>query len=404
MTDHVSGLPAPGADSRRGGAPPRRFDAWLAGLLLAVVASHVAIANLPSNAFVFDEAYYVPAARDMLAGLASNTEHPPLAKALIAASIRIVGDVAYAWRLPSIVFGTVAIWLVYALARRLTDRRTARLAAFLLSFETLWFIHSSIAMLDVVAVALGLAALLVFLRGQWVWAGAIVGLSMLAKEMAVLLLLVVPLFTLLQAEKALSRAALARAAAVTFFVSVSAILVFLAGLQVYDSAYEPYPTAFHHLGAMLRHNQAIAAPPASDAVRPFQWFSGFAPSGYLLSFSDAGNGMKRYYAQFYGQPNLVVLLLIWLSLPFAIRSVARKDAHATLHVLLFLVSLVFFVGLAQWRITYPYYMLILLPSVCALNATFLAQFPRGVVATYGAGVILWFLAWFPRNLLTLGMK
>jgi hypothetical protein len=49
-------------------------------------------------------------------------------------------------------------------------------------------------------------------------------------------------------------------------------------------------------------------------------------------------------------------------------------------------------------------MLVCLPSICVLCATFLVELPRGVVLTYGIGVVMWFLAWFPRNLLTLGAR
>jgi predicted membrane-bound dolichyl-phosphate-mannose-protein mannosyltransferase len=379
-------------------------DWGLALVVAGVAVAHVAIANLPTNAFIFDEAYYVPAARELLAGLPSNIEHPPLAKALIALSIRIFGDVAFAWRLPSIVFGTLSLVVLYELTRRLADRRTALLAAFLLGFESLWFVHSSIAMLDIPAVAIALLALLVFVREQWVWAGALVGVSMLAKETTVLLVGVLPLFVWARSANRFTREAVRQTLGAAFFVAASALMVFLAGMQVYDWLYSPYPTAFHHVAAMLHHNNAIAAPPAADAVRPFQWFSGFAPSGYLLTFADVGGGMKRYYVQYFGQPNLVVVLLIWLALPFSLPALRRRDPNITLHALLFAASIVFFVAISAWRITYPYYMLIALPSLCVLCAGFLAELPRAVVVTYAVGVLMWFLAWFPRNLLTLWMK
>ena len=395
----------PGAPAESSvGRPSRAYDAAMALLVLIVLSVHLAIANLPNNAFIFDEAYYVPAARALLLGIPSNLEYPPLAKLLIALSIKVFGDVTIAWRLPSILFGTLAIPVLYLLTRTLADRKTALIAAFLLSFESLWFIHSSIAMLDIAAVSLALLALLFFVRREWVWAGALLGLSMLAKEMTVLLLVVLPLFTLLQAPNTRSRNAWAHAMKVGSFVAVSALVVFMAGLQIYDSAYNAFPTSFDHVARMFRHNQAIAAPPASDAVRPFQWFSGYAPAGYLLTFADIGNGVKRYYVQYFGQPNLVIVLLAWLAVPFSIPRLGRKDPNATLHLLLLLVPLVFFLGLAQWRVTYPYYILICIPSLCVLCATFLAQFPRAVILTFGLGVVMWFLIWFPRNLLTLGMK
>ncbi|MEM1945263.1 MAG: hypothetical protein QXX57_05955, partial [Nitrososphaerota archaeon] len=48
--------------------------------------------------FIFDEYYYVPAARKLLAGVAVNNEHPPLSKLLIALGIRLLGDNPMGWR------------------------------------------------------------------------------------------------------------------------------------------------------------------------------------------------------------------------------------------------------------------------------------------------------------------
>jgi dolichyl-phosphate-mannose-protein mannosyltransferase len=63
--------------------------------------------------FYFDEAHYVPAARAMLEpvlpSLLLNPMHPPLAKELMAVSIRVFGDVPLGWRYPSVLFGSLAI-------------------------------------------------------------------------------------------------------------------------------------------------------------------------------------------------------------------------------------------------------------------------------------------------------
>ncbi len=376
------------------------YELSLALLLLVVLAAHLAISETPRDARVFDEAYYVPAARDLITGIATNVEHPPLAKGLIALSILAFGDRGIAWRLPSILFGTVAILLLYLLTRRLADKKTALLAAFLLSFESLWFVHASIAMLDVVAVTLGLAALLLLVRGEWVWTGAVVGLAMLAKETMAVLVVVAAAYAALQCPPGASARRTAReAGAVLFFVGVAAFVVFMAGLQIYDSGYDAFPTAFAHVARMVRHNRAIAAPAFSDAVHPWQWFSGFTPSGYYVTSTATGNDLKRTYVQYMGQPNLVVVLLIWLALPFSMPLVKARDPNAMLHVVLFLVSWAFFAAVAFARITYPYYMLALIPSLCVLVAVFLSRLPRAVILTCCVGVVLWFLAWFPVNLL-----
>ncbi len=378
-------------------------ELWLSLLLLVVFGAHLAISQVPRHSFVFDEAYYVPAARDLIAGAVSNVEHPPLAKGLIAVGILAFGDQGIGWRLPSILAGTIAILLLYLLTRQLADKRTALLAAFLLGFESLWFVHASIAMLDIVAVTLGLWALLMLVRREWVWTGAVVGLAMLAKETMVVLVGVAAVYAALQGAPGTgARQAARRAGTALFFVGVSAFIVFMAGLQIYDSAYRAFPNAFSHVARMIRHNRAISAPAFSDAVHPWQWFSGFTPSGYFVTSAAIGKDLKRTYVQYMGQPNLVTVLLIWLALPFSVPLVKQRNTNAVLHVVAFGLSWAFFAAVAFARITYPYYMLLLIPSLCVLVAMFLSKLPRAVVATCLVGVVLWFLAWFPVNLLALG--
>jgi predicted membrane-bound dolichyl-phosphate-mannose-protein mannosyltransferase len=375
-------------------------ELWLALLLLVVLAAHLAIASTPRQASVFDETYYVPSARELLLGIVTNVEHPPLAKGLIALSILAFGDRPVAWRLPSLLAGTLAVLLLYLLTRRLADRRTALIAAFLLSFESLWFVHASIAMLDIVAVTIGLWALLYLVRGEWVWAGAVVGLAMLAKETMALLIGVAAIYAwACGARDTAWRQAARRAGAALFFVGVSAGVVFLAGLQVYDSAYDAFPNAFAHLARMIAHNRAIAAPALSDAVHPWQWFSGFRPSPYFVTSTAVSRDLQRVYVQYLGQPNLVILLLTWLAVPVLLGSARRRDPAVLLHAAILFVSLAFFSAVAFARITYPYYMLVTIPSVCVLVAVFLSRFPRPVLVAYGAGVVLWWMAWYPVNLL-----
>jgi dolichyl-phosphate-mannose--protein O-mannosyl transferase len=72
------------------------------------------------DGFSWDEAYYVPAARAYLDGdFTQNFEHPPLAKWAMAASIDLVGDEPFGWRLPALTAGIATIALTWLLVRRL---------------------------------------------------------------------------------------------------------------------------------------------------------------------------------------------------------------------------------------------------------------------------------------------
>src|SRR5262245_49108396 len=58
----------------------------------------------------FDEAHYVPAAREFAQlGVNRNYEHPPLGKWIIAAGIKATGDHPTGWRIMSLVFGVATI-------------------------------------------------------------------------------------------------------------------------------------------------------------------------------------------------------------------------------------------------------------------------------------------------------
>jgi dolichyl-phosphate-mannose--protein O-mannosyl transferase len=88
-------------------------------------------------------------------------EHPHLAKWLIAAGIEVFGYTPFGWRVGPALVGTLAIPVLYLLARRLLGTTTAATAtAGLLAIDLLWFVQSRVAMLDVFVATFALAAVL----------------------------------------------------------------------------------------------------------------------------------------------------------------------------------------------------------------------------------------------------
>ena len=121
------------------------------------------------HVLVFDESYYVNAAR-VIAGVAPppaanyassplgddpNAEHPQLVKLLIAGSIEAFGDGPFAWRLVSIVFGSLAILGMFALVRAAGGGAWLAVgAAALMAADNLLLVHGRIGTLDVPVVAM----------------------------------------------------------------------------------------------------------------------------------------------------------------------------------------------------------------------------------------------------------
>jgi predicted membrane-bound dolichyl-phosphate-mannose-protein mannosyltransferase len=127
-----------------------------------------------------------------------NTEHPPLAKLIVAFSALLLGENALAYRLPSVVSGTLLLLFAYLAVRRLASDEVAFYAAAFLAFETLTFTHSRIFMLDIFMVSFMVLGFWLFLRGQPVAAGVAIGLAALSKEMGVIGLPILLTFFLLE--------------------------------------------------------------------------------------------------------------------------------------------------------------------------------------------------------------
>jgi dolichyl-phosphate-mannose-protein mannosyltransferase len=143
----------------------------------------------------FDETYYVTAARALIAGDGPvNIEHPLVAKTLIAGSILLLGDNAFAWRLPAAICGAIAIAAIHWIAFQIfAERRTAVCAGLLVLFNQTFFIEARIATLEMPMLAGIIFGGACLLRGSndktavsaWNLTGAIsLGVAMGAKWLA----------------------------------------------------------------------------------------------------------------------------------------------------------------------------------------------------------------------------
>ncbi|MCD4783454.1 MAG: phospholipid carrier-dependent glycosyltransferase [Candidatus Eremiobacteraeota bacterium] len=100
----------------------------------------------------FDETHYVPAARDILepGKIDRNDIHPPMAKYVMAAFMKCMGDKPVGWRAGSVAFGLIMIIIMYLLGLAMFKSRFgAIMSASLLSIEFLHIAQSRIATLDI---------------------------------------------------------------------------------------------------------------------------------------------------------------------------------------------------------------------------------------------------------------
>lgn len=117
------------------------------------------------QSYIFDEVYHVVTAQ---AYSQNNKEaynpfstapepntaydwlHPPLAKLIQATSIKLLGDNSFAWRFPSVIFGTLSILALYYLADTLfKNQKLSLISATIFSLSNLQLTMSRITMNDI---------------------------------------------------------------------------------------------------------------------------------------------------------------------------------------------------------------------------------------------------------------
>lgn len=140
---------------------------WLHLLFWCVAALALFSYNLQHPQTVnFDEAHYIPAARQILAHIGNvNTEHPPLAKYIIASGVKIFGDNPFGWRIMSVLFGAITIGGVFMLGLWwLESLEAAWWITFVSMANNLIFVQARIAMLDTFMMAFLIWGLAFFVR------------------------------------------------------------------------------------------------------------------------------------------------------------------------------------------------------------------------------------------------
>jgi len=246
--------------------------ASLASLLLHLV--------LLNSQILSDEPFYVAAAETILnhtscgtlSNLASlqpcNLEHPPLAKLFMAASISVFGNDDLGARLPSIIAGVMSIpiasWLAWSLSKG--NVKVTIAAAILLSANPALFVISSVGMLDGIEVLFGLLGFAIYFSSigqssssRSLAAGAMIGLAILSKEVAVYFLagLVVYLLATRRYREAI------------YVLGAATVVVFLV-LWAYDIAYSPFTNPIQHLLFILSVDFRLRDQ-GGYAVSPVTW-------------------------------------------------------------------------------------------------------------------------------------
>ncbi len=420
----------------------RRPILFLTILTVGIFLLHVYAVNLPPTSdcydsskqaygCIMDEVYYVPAAQTLLSGTqcqpyadACNLEHPFLAKALVAVGIELFQVTDFGWRIPSIVLGTLCIPMLFAITYLISrNLKFAYYASLLLAFETLFFVHSGAALIDVPTTFFAMLGFLVYIYGRGFWrldslviSGIVFGLAGLSKETAVFLLA-----ALLTYHTTLFRGGVKAWAYSLSKVVIPAALTFVAGLQIYDSLYTrtSLPTFVQHLQFMVNYGSQLIGPGWTDSllntpITPLNWLTYYTPISYLVThvtISGAQSSTIFVGVGYYGITNMLTVWMAFLWVPLVVHRWARgtpRDPESAepqgdvragaLALIWFLWGYIPYLGLWLYgRVTYPFYILPAVPGL-ALGAAYVTSrkwFPTKMATVFILANLVWFFWYFP---------
>jgi 4-amino-4-deoxy-L-arabinose transferase-like glycosyltransferase len=456
----ATGTPTDGGQGSARGLLRRMLRGFNIGhLLLIIFALHLFALSFPSDTsngggLVFDEAYYVPASLDLLHGVANNLEHPFFGKIWGALGIAVFGDNFFGWRFLYAVIGTLAVWMMYELARQFFSKELALLAASMLAFENLFFIHTSLLLLDGPPVLFALAGYLTYFRRRYYLSALAFGLCILSKETGVFFLLALVLYHLWANGKRLrtTRSPVGLKRLLVFAVILSLVV----GLPLwgYDLAYHPYAKTtvvlqpvvsenpITHVNVTTTSTTTEGSNPVTDPIQNFEYYYTYQssltgcgtvnqwncyPWSWILPFNI---GPLPYFVtttdvpvtqpdgtivetvvhpiDWLGIGNLVVWYSIWLIVPVLVwkavsRTAKEVDALAACVIAGTYLPL-FYISLVSHRVEYAFYFIntdvglaLGIPMVVAFAARGRVETERLLSLFWLAAAVVFFLAYFPVN-------
>jgi len=294
---------------------------------------------------ITDERAHVPAAKNYCQtghSAPDNFWHPPLKYIILYGSIKIFGDNPYGWRMRYVIFGTLAVMILFFLGKELfPDIRIAYLAAVFLSLDPLHLL-SSRASFDEIPAAffflMGIYAVIRYIKGSdnfLVIAGLCLGLSISIKWYSVPALFILMLFSLIYKtkEKGWSSASAADIFAVFIILPLSIyILCFFAwfgrGYNLLEFVQRQFD-AYRDMQAMTLRDFEYWDP--RDKGLPLEWF--IKPIIFGGSLKNMPGTWMRYHIFMNNFPLLIFTLPSLLYTAYHI--IKHRDRYISLFFILF---------------------------------------------------------------------
>jgi dolichyl-phosphate-mannose-protein mannosyltransferase len=323
---------------------------WLLLILIITLFMHFFIISPPGLPFV-DERYYVRDALNIISKHADlHPEHPQLAKLFIVAGIKIFGDTPLGWRFFSIIFGSISIAVFYLICRKLKlSKVVSSISTFILAFENLTFVQSSVAMLDIFLYTFMLLSFLLYLNRKNITSGIFISLSALVKINGILAGVVILIhFIFAESKKVwinIIKIIISGAASFFLLMAIFDYIIYLYFVNPFSRFIEILDLS-KRLTFTNTQNEFLS--------RPLDWILKYKPIPYW------------YYPNYFGAISPSVWIMIIPIVIYLFYRVLKKNDASLFALSWFLSTYLFWVilNLLTNRTTYIYYFYPTIGSLC----------------------------------------
>lgn len=325
--------------------------AALTPVLIALLSFALRLKDLATpKGYVFDELYYVDAARDYLKyGVevdGANPEfvvHPPLGKWCIALGMKIFGESEFGWRIGVAIAGTLLILVAARIAHVLfySPFLTAITAA-LMAFDGLLLVHSRTALLDLYLTLFILVASYFWLREKFWLAGAFFGAALATKWSAIYFIALfggIALYRVIRNGAREIGARMLQFGVLPLAVYVATWIGWFFSNRGWDRNYasNPFVSLFHYHVEMLNFHTALTENHPYEAS-PWGWLVMDRPTSFFYESAQTCGATKcSQEVLALGTPILWwagTLALIFLVVLFVKKFISRSQDKALSFILM----------------------------------------------------------------------
>ncbi len=204
-------------------------------ILLSLVLHTFVIAQ-PQHLQLWDESIFLELTRNFIKIEDHTPYQLPGSYLFAGTAIQIFGDNWFSWRVPSVIFGMLTLLVFYKISCRFTTERNALLASLIFSFDTIFFVHSTLFVRDVILMFFGLFSIYLYFEKRHYLAAVVLGFSFFIKETAIFFLIFVVVFHIVKNKP--WKTPLTKQKKPFLFLIIT-VGTFLALLWMYDLAFSP---------------------------------------------------------------------------------------------------------------------------------------------------------------------